>query len=110
MCLFTASPSNIYNDVEEVKYFVISTPDTPVHVLCAIQPGALVGKYAVTRWTEISSSTFQLIQNHNFSIWPVVLPGQPAKFRCHVSIEHMLGIKEEYVGPIVTVNTAGKLF
>ena len=102
-----------YDEVEEERYFIIETPDTPVHLPCAIQPGALSEKYSIDSWTRSTATGEVRISNTTFAIWPVVSPGEPTQFRCRVAIEHSnfgAGITEEYSGPTVTVNTAGEKF
>ena len=92
--------------MEEKRYYIIDMLDAPVYLPCNIQPGALAEKYSITSWT----TSGQVITNKTFAIWPVVLPGKPKNFICHVAIEHRVGITREYNGPTVTVNTAGEKF
>ena len=106
----SASPTMNYDDMEEERYFIIDTPDTPVYLPCAIQPGALAEKYSIISWTQTTATGQLQITNTTFAICPVVSPGEPTDFRCRVEIEHMTGITEDYGGPTVTVNTAGEKF
>ena len=112
-CFPSASPAINYNDVEQERYFIIETLDTPVHLPCSIQPGTLAQKYSITSWTRTTATGQVTISNKTFAIRPVVSPGEPTQFRCCVEIEHNndgSGIAEDYGGPTVTVNTAGKKF
>ena len=105
-----ASPAMNYDEVEEERYFIIETPDTSVHLPCAIQPGGLAEKYSIISWTQTTATGQLQITNTTFAICPVVSPGEPTQFRCRVEIEHNndgSGITKEYDGPTVTVNTAG---
>ena len=106
-CSFpSASPARSYDGVEERRYFIISTPNTPVHLPCAIQPGALAERYAVS-WTLQPP---QDISDNTFVIQPVVSPEELSRFICNVTIEHRAGIMKEYAGPLITVNTTGETF
>ena len=108
-CFVFPSASPAINDV--MRYFIIDTPDEPVYLPCAIQPGALAEKYSITSWTRTSATGEVTIINGTFAIRPVVSPGEPTQFICRVAIEHNnfgTGETEEYNGPTVTVNTAGE--
>ena len=109
----SASPAMNYDDVEQERYFIIETLDTPVCLPCAIQPGTLAEKYSITSWTRTTAIGQVTISNRTFTICPVVSPGEPTQFTCRVAIEHHnfgAGKTEEYNGPTVTVNTAGEKF
>ena len=107
--LYTASPTMNYSQ-ETNRYIVFQdmkqTQD--IELNCAIRPGALCERYSV-EWVQqspdtrlLSTTTFDITVNASYSIL--------AEYRCRVEIEHKLGLRLLYNGPLIHLQTNGKSF